>query len=301
MKMASDLTWRAPSQGQRTINRKRVMGEILAGLGGFLALVILLGWVGLQIRPTSFAPFPQLSGAVQTMPLPPNLPAPVARFYQTVYGNSIPIITSAVITGHAEVRPAGPITFPARFRFTHLTGQGYRHYIEAGLFGLPLMQVDERYLDGHARGITPFGVDEGDRVDQAANLGMWAETLWMPAVFLTDSRVQWQAVDDNTAILVVPFKQGKEHFVVRFNPETGLIDWFESMRYHNQASATRVLWLNAAQEWSKLNGVMTNTVGAAIWMDDSPRDGLSKPWAVFHVDDIRYNVDVSESIRAKGP
>lgn len=277
------------------------MVEVAAGLASILALVILLGWIGLQIRPAPFPPSSLPAGTVQTMPLPGNLPSPVARFYRAVYGDTIPVITSAVITGHAEVRPAGPITFPARFRFIHTPGQGYRHYIEAGLFGLPMMQVDERYLDGHALGITPFGVDEGDKVDQAANLGMWAETLWMPSVFLTDARVHWQAVDENTAILVVPFKTGEDHFVVRFNPETGLIDWFESMRYHNQASVTKILWLNAAQEWSKLNGVMTNTVGAAIWMDDSPKDGLSKPWAVFHVDDIRYNADVSEYVRAKGP
>lgn len=271
------------------------MLEVLLGAVALLALVVLLGWVGLQFRPAPFAPFPQASGAVQTIPLPHNLPAPVARFYQKIYGSTIPVITSAVITGHADVRPAGPVSFPARFRFTHEMGQGYRHYIEAGLFGLPMMQVDERYLDGHALGITPFGVDEGDKVDQAANLGMWAETIWMPAVFLTDPRVHWQAMDENTALLTVPFKEGQDRFVVRFNPETGLVDWFESMRYHNQASATQVLWLNAAKEWRELNGVMTNTAGAAIWMDDG------KPWATFYVEDIRFNVDVKEYVRAKGP
>jgi Family of unknown function (DUF6544) len=295
MKIAGGLTLPGIRHERGRNQWGRIMLEVGLGIVGILTLVLLLGWIGLQIRPLSFPNFPQVAGTMQTIPLPENLPSPVARFYHTVYGDTIPVITSAVITGHADVRPAGPITFPARFRFTHLTGQGYRHYIEAGLFGLPMMQVDERYLDGHALGVTPFGVDEGDRVDQGANLGMWAETIWMPSVFLTDARVHWQAVNDNTAILVVPFNQGEDHFVVRFNPETGLIDWFESMRYHNQANATKVLWMNQALEWSKLNGVMTNTVGAAIWMDDG------KPWAVFHVDDIRYNVDVNESIRAQGP
>jgi hypothetical protein len=35
--------------------------------------------------------------------------------------------------------------------------------------------------------------------------------------------------------------------------------------------------------------------GAAIWMDDG------KPWAYFTVEDIVFNVDVREYIRAKGP
>lgn len=295
MKTSTTLT--LPTlQGGRNANKwRKSMLEIVLGLAGVLALVILLVWIGLQIRPAPFPPFPQLSPPLDIASFPPALPPPVARFYHELYGDTIPVIKSAVITGHADVRPAGPVTFPARFRFTHLSGQGYRHYIEAGLFGLPMMQVDERYLDGHALGITPFGVDQGDKVDQAANLGLWAETLWTPAVFLTDPRVAWQPVDENTAILVVPFKDAHDRFVVRFDPETGLVKWFESMRYQNQASKEKILWLNKSVGWSEQNGILTNTVGAAIWMNDG------KPWAVFYVDDIRLNVDVQEYIRAQGP
>lgn len=273
---------------------KRIMQVLLFIVIG-IALVVFLAWLGLQIRPAPFPAPAQQSGQIETMSLPENLPAPVARFYQKIYGNEIPVIKSAVITGWADVRPAGPAYIPARFRFIHDSGNGYRHYIEAGLFGLPLMQVDERYLDGIARGVTPFGVDEGEKVDQAANLGLWAETIWTPAVYLTNPRARWEAIDENTALLVVPLKQGEDRFIVRFNPETGLIDWMESMRYQNQASPEKILWLNKAVEWNTLNDIPTNTVGSAIWMNNGT------PWAIFHVDDIRLNVDVEEYIRAKGP
>lgn len=273
---------------------KRMSQILLIFLVGIL-LVVFLGWLGLQIRPTPFPTPAQPGGNTKMMALPENLPAPVARFYKKIYGDEIPIIKSAVITGWADVRPAGPAYLPARFRFIHDSGKGYRHYIEAGLFGLPMMQVDERYLDGHARGVTPFGVDEGDKVDQAANLGLWAETLWTPAVYLTTPGVRWEPVDDHSALLVVPFNEGEDRFLVRFNPETDLIDWFESMRYQNQASAEKILWLNKMVDWQDLNGTPTNTVGSAIWMNNGT------PWAIFHVDDIRLNADVNEYIRAKGP
>ena len=89
-----------------------------------------------------------------------------------------------------------------------------------------------------------------------------------------------------------PASAGKAWLI--FDPDTGLVSWFESMRYHGEASTSQVLWLNQSLEWSLRDGKPFSTVGAAIWMDDG------KPWAVFTVEDVVYNVDVSEYIRAKG-
>jgi hypothetical protein len=183
----------------------------------------------------------------------------------------------------------------ARFRFTHIAGQDYRHYIEVVSFGRPVLKVNEYYLNGKARMELPTGTIENEpKVDMAANLGLWAESVWLPSIFLTDPRVRWEGIDKNTARLVVPFSAEEDSLTVRFDNETGLILSLEGNRYREATSEKKIPWRNEPLDWDEFNGILIPSPAAVTWTDQN------EPWAVFVVEELVYNVDVTEYIRASG-
>ena len=264
----------------------------------FSILIILLiaGWMGLRVKPKPFpmATLPQME--IKTVPLPAGLPAPVERFYRTVYGDEIPVIETVVIHGRAVIRPFMNIPFPARFLFVHEAGKNYRHYIEATWFGMLLLKVNEGYVDRESFFESPMGTYYDDpNTNQGANLALWAEAGWFPALWVTDGRAHWVAVDEQTALLYVPFEQAEETFVVRFNPQTGLVDSMEAMRYREPGEGKpKILWITRNEAGASLPGSHLSAVGSAMWLDQG------RPWASFTLEELVYNVDVSEYIRQRG-
>lgn len=269
--------------------------KVGSALSGFAVSLAGLGWMGLRLRPAPFPAIPQPSAPLETIPLPMGLPVPVERFYRQLYGERVPMLRSAVISGRGTMRPIPGIAFPARFRFIHEAGHSYRHYFETTFFGVPVMRVNETFIDGIGRMELPWGVAEGRQIDQGANLSLWAEIASMlPAALLTDPRVRWEPFDDTTALLVVPFGADEERFVARFDPINGQLWLLESMRYKGE-SGGKTLWLNHMRRWAKVGNVTVPTLISATWSDDG------KPWLIFTIEDVAYNVDVAPLMAAKGP
>jgi hypothetical protein len=271
------------------------MPPILFLILGVVAALSGLVWIGTRIVPRAFPSHPQESEIPEELPMPPGLPAPVQRFYEILYGDSVPHIHSFILTGRGRVRFKG-LTFPARLRFTHQAGKGYRHYIEAVFWGLPMMQVNEHYLDWRSRLALPFGVVENEpRVDQAANLGLWSETMLFPAVYLTTEGVRWEGMDETTARLFVPFKDEEHVFTVHFDARSGLVTRMKALRWKNAGDESRTPWEAQILEWGRLAGWQMPVLFGAQWMDED------SPWLVARIEDIVWNVDVQSYIRQEGP
>lgn len=265
-----------------------ILALILAGL-------VAIVWIGLLVKPKSFT-IPNLSPLdTRYMPIPPGIPAPVETYLHQVYGDQVPVIDSVVMTGQARIRPFG-IWLPARFVFVHNTGRDYRHYIEATFYGIPFLRVNEGYVRGKSFFESPMGTYYNDpNTNQGANLALWAEGGWFPAIWVTDERAGWEGIDDQTARLLVPFENQTEAFTVRFDPTTGLVHSLEAMRFRDPGEGKpKILWITQNDLEKYLPGTRISSTGSATWQDQG------KPWAVFMLEEIKTNLDVGEYILARG-
>ncbi|MEO8392099.1 MAG: DUF6544 family protein [Chloroflexota bacterium] len=244
------------------------------------------------LRP--FPSYPVSTPPLQSQTMPANLPSPVAHFFARIAGEQIPIIHSAVISGTGKLRFKG-VTFQARWRFTHCAGESYRHYIEAALGGVSVLKVNECYLDGEAHFELPFAVVEHSaKLNMSANLALWAESIWLPSIWLTDPRVHWEGLDEHQARLIIPFGEDEDGFTATFDPQTRLLAHLETMRYRDVSDEEKLGWRNDIQSWKCFHGIEIPATATVTWADQA------KPWLVLSVEEIVYNIDVSQYLRMKG-
>ena len=291
--VAHACSWRRSSRTQ--LNPISGAGAATVAALGAVALAGV-AWTGLHVPSRPLPKFAQGgSGQRGTLPVPADVPEPVARYYRATFGDRVPEIESAVITAHGYVRLGG-IPLPARFRFTHLARHGYRHYIEAIWFGLPVLRVNEWFLDGRARLDLPVGrVSNDPSTDSAANLALWLETVcWLPAVLATDPRVSWTDANDQQAVLVVPASSGADRITMTFDGQSGLVARMDTLRFKSPRDNTRIPYRGVNLAWRRLEGMQVASEVVVQWMD------AKKPAFKFIVDDIVYNAGVAAYIRAAG-
>ena len=66
------------------------------------------------------------------------------------------------------------------------------------------------------------------------------------------------------------------------------------MRYRDAGDEAKIPWRNEVLGWQTFHGLRIPSPASATWLDQG------KPWSVWTIEDVAYNVDVTEYIRAKG-
>jgi hypothetical protein len=283
MALAKGQTNRTVQEGyQMTIFWKAIIGIV----GGIIA-VVGIGWLGLQTKPKNFPLPSDQTRDLGRVGLPASLPEPVYRHFNATLGSEVPKIESAVVWGRARIKTG--MWMPLRFKAYYVPGQGFYRYMEITWFGLPVVKGVDSYLRGEGVMNIAGNITAGKKIDQGQVLAMWAEAALTPSAYVTDPRIRWEAVDDRTARLVVPFGEGEETLQFRFDPQTGFMSQMSALRYRGQEE-NKTPWRGDYMDWQAVHSVKIPTRIAVTWEDEG------SPWAYWTIDGVEYNVDVSEKI-----
>ena len=63
--------------------------KIIIWIVCILIALLIVGWSGLKIKPKPFPLYSSRTPAMEFVPLPAGLPAPVERFYRQIFGDQI--------------------------------------------------------------------------------------------------------------------------------------------------------------------------------------------------------------------
>ncbi len=274
----------------------RTITRVAVGAVGTLALLVGVGWLGLQVKPNPFEPHPEGTGELDTADLPSDLPEPVLRHFQATLGERVPWIETATVWGRGGFNFNGLWTH-VRFKSYHDPGREFLRDQEISWFGMPILRGADAYLGGKGSldisGL--FGLlnisDSGEKFDQGQNLAMWAEALYTtPSVLVLDPRLRWEPIDDTSAHLIVPFgEQEEDSLRVEFDPESGLMTSMSGMRYRDQEE-TKTPWRGEFSDWRTVHGIKVPHRVVGTWED---QEG---PYVILDLEGAEYNADVSEKI-----
>jgi hypothetical protein len=261
--------------------------KVVLGLVGGLVLLAGIGWGGLQVPAPEFPPPAQGSHDLGTVPLPPNLPPPVQRYFQVAFGEQIPQVESLMAWGRARANFG--LWMPLRFQLYHRPGRAFRRDMEVTWFGLPVLKALDQYVDG--KGMTgPLGnLATGPEVDQGANLILWAEASFMPSLLVTDPRIRWEAIDETSARLIFPLGEGEDEMIFHFDPSSGLLTRTTAMRYRD-AQHGKIPWSAGILDWQTVHGVQLPRRVAITWADQG------RPWSYWDFEHVAWNVDIAQQL-----
>ncbi len=263
-----------------------------------IILILLLGLsgvftLGLVIPPRPYRKYPAPAQRGEPQPFLPGLPEPVHRHFVETIGERPPAIESAVVWGRGRACIRG-VWVPFRFRGWYRAGQSFSRRVEVTWFQRPVLRGVDSWINGQGVFEMAGKVETGERVDLGEMLTMWADSVWMPSVFVHCPDIRWESVDDRTSRLVVPYKDGTGSLEAHFDPATGRMTQLTALRYSDD-SADMEPWQVDLLEWKEINGFLVPVYIDIAW-------GLvGSPISYWRVDGIAYNVNVTEQLGQPSP
>ena len=217
-------------------------------------------------------------------------PARVVRFRALVADGAPRAVETVAIETTAWMRRPWMPRIPLEIRMAHRLGYEFVHDIRVGRGHLSFRFGLDAYVGGH--GLMKIGpsVQTGVEFDQGALIALWGEALCFPAAWENRTDIRWEAVDENTARLIVPGPEGEIPITVGFDADTGYPAYCTADRY--KATGPKVGWTGMFSDWRRFErGVLAPGRFQVQWADEP------YPWIEIETTSLSVNAPVSDALR----
>jgi hypothetical protein len=263
---------------------------IIISLTGLLLIIYSLGRINLSFKFNKevkelFSQAKSISGKAFGYKQLLDLPEPVQTYFRLVLKEGEPYINCARITHDGQFKTGldkGWIT---------IKGEQYATTEKPGFIWkgtTSMFAARDMYIADKGRLIVSLFslynvVDaKGEQYNQGELLRWLGESVLYPTNLLPGERLQWFAIDSQTAKLAFNYLGLSLFFIVTFN-ETGEITQMETKRYMNDKNLET--WVIKLANYKEMNGVVVPTTFEVLWRLEKGDFSYAK----FNLQKIEYN------------
>jgi len=197
------------------------------------------------------------------------LPEPVQRYFKYAMPAEMEYIS------YARLKHTGTFRTKAGRKWMPISGEQYFTTQRPGfvwyakLKPFPLFWIAARDMHFKGQGnvlvklLSTFtiGDSKGKEVNQSSLLRFIGECVWFPTALLPSDYLQWEAIDSNSARVIVSDSRIDVSGIFHFN-EAGEITHFTADRYMD---TTKEKWTGYCKSYKEFDGVKIPTEIEAVW------------------------------------
>lgn len=215
-----------------------------------------------------------------------GLPEPVQKYFRHVLKEGQPFIS------YVRLKHAGKFKIDEKKDWVNIKGEQYFSaeppgFVWKGKIGI--VSARDMFLFDKGRLVVTLlkalkiADKKGKSFDQGELYRWLGESVWFPTNLLPSKNLEWQSVDDHSAILIYNYKDIHLKYLVRFNEMFEIIE-FETQRNFDEFQVKT--WIGNCSNYQEVNGIKIPMNIKATWR-------LSKgdhTYANFEVSKIEYGI-----------
>ena len=254
---------------------------------------LFFGWLGFRISAPVSKPERRPITRPDPIPLPKSLPDPLYHYFEKNFGTLIYPPASVVAWGRGQIiarrlPSLGPLWVPISWSIDLIPGESFVLQDRITWFRQTFIRGGEEFREEKGQYMVGGKTVQSPHIDHSEQTILWLYTLLLaPTTLLLDPWVTWQAGEDNTVCIQVPFSADENrNFTLHFDTESWAIERITTERTASRdGRLVPFRFILQAPRNFESDLVLPSQVSAA-WDDDV--------YFRYEIKGVLYNVDAGE-------